>query len=235
MIGIIGAMQSEVEHLISRIENPKTQVVNRFRFVSGSIYGVDVVVAKAGIGKVNAALCAQAMCLLYHPGAVVNTGIAGAIQDGLHPGDAVVSHTLVEHDMDTTPTGDPIGLLVLGDEQRTDLPADPEISKLLFASSQNIGLHTVMGTVATGDIFIATQEKKNAIKEMFNASCCEMEGGAIAHACYMAGVPFSVIRVLSDAADGSAHVDFPSFAKETSRLSSLIVLDFLKNLPAHLR
>ncbi len=231
MIGIIGAMEQEVSYLISQMESPKTQVFHSIAFVSGSLLGKPAVIAKAGVGKVNAALTAQAMCFLYHPSLIINTGVAGAIGEGLKVGDAVISDKLVEHDMDTTPVGDPYGLLTLGNENRVDIPADRNACKQLFASAQAIGLTAYVGTVATGDQFIATREQKERISRLFGALCCEMEGAAIAHACYLAKTPFCVLRVLSDSADGSAHMDYPAFVKMAAQKSADTVLHFLSNQP----
>lgn len=227
MIGIIGAMESEVTSLLAQLDTPLTQTVGGVTFVSGRLAGREVVIARAGIGKVNAAICAHTMCLHYHPTCIVNTGVAGAIGEGLGVGDAVVSLSLAQHDMDTSPLGDPVGLLNLGGENRVWIPADEKIAEALYASAKALGVNVRMGKIVSGDLFIASPAQKERLRTLFDPDACEMEGAAIAHACYLAGVPFCVLRLLSDAADGSAHTDYPTFVRRAARKSADIVRHFV--------
>ncbi len=230
MIGIIGAMESEVVTLISSMENRESECVCGITYERGRLCGQDVVVARAGIGKVNAAICAQTMLLRYAPTGVVNTGVAGALSPELGVGNCVVATHFAEHDMDTTPVGDPMGLILVKGEQLTRIPADPTLGEGLAAAARRQGMRVLQGSVATGDQFIHTEAQKSAIRSNFDALACEMEGVAIAHACYGAGVPFCALRVISDTADGSAQVDYPTFVKGAAAASAAALMDFLSTL-----
>ena len=230
MIGIIGAMESEVCTLISQMKQKTEQVICGITYYTGTLEGQAVVLARAGIGKVNAALCAQTMILKFAPTLILNTGVAGAISPTLSVGDAVIATALVEHDMDTTPVGDPLGLLTIGGENIIHLPTDPNAVEALIQAAKEVGLTTECGIIATGDQFISTVSQKDRIRSAFSAHACEMEGGAIAHACYGAKVPCAVLRAISDTADGEAHVDYPTFVTAAAQKSAQVVLTFLRYL-----
>ncbi len=230
MIGIIGAMESEIQTLTSALQNKKTEVILGITYESGVLAERDVVIARAGIGKVNAALCTQAMLLRYAPTLIINTGVAGAVADGLTVMDAVVADAYVEHDMDTTPVGDPAGLVNVGGRNMIELPTDPHARAILRDACEKEGLRTFGGTVATGDQFIAAPAQKTRIRTLFSAVAAEMEGGAIAHACAAADVPFVSLRVLSDNADGDAGVDYPTFVTAAAARSASVVMSFLAAL-----
>ena len=230
MIGIIGAMESEVCTLIASMQEKQERTICGITYYTGSLCGKDVVLARAGIGKVNAALCAQTMILTFSPSLIINTGVAGAISPKLKVGDGVIATSLVEHDMDTTPVGDPMGLLTIAGENIVEIPTSKEAQVSLAAAAKEVGLNTLLGMIATGDQFIATPEQKAHIKSHFDAVACEMEGGAIAHACYGAKVPCAVLRAISDTADGKSHVDYPTFVKAAAQKSAQVVMAFLNNL-----
>ncbi len=230
MIGIIGAMESEVKTLVAALHNPTSEVITGITYYRGILEGQEVVIAQAGIGKVNAALTAQTMLLCYRPTLILNTGVAGAVAEGLTVMDAVVADAYVEHDMDTTPVGDPPGLLNVRGANMVELPTDPIACTALRAACERAGLRTFGGTVATGDQFIATAAQKTRIRTLFSAVAAEMEGGAIAHACAAAQVSFASLRVLSDNADGDAGVDYPTFVVSAAAKSAEIVLSFLSSL-----
>ncbi len=227
MIGIIGAMESEIHTLISALQNPVSETITGITYHRGVLAGQEVVIARAGIGKVNAALSAQTMILRYTPTLILNTGVAGAVADGLTVMDAVIADAYVEHDMDTTPVGDPAGLVSVGGKNRIEMPTDSEAARLLCEASEGAGLRTFRGVVATGDQFIATSAQRTRIRTLFSAVAAEMEGGAIAHACLAAGVPFASLRVLSDNADGDAGVDYPTFVTHAAAKSAEVVISFV--------
>ncbi len=233
MIGIIGAMESEVTTLTSALTNPKAETITGITYHCGTLAGREVVIARAGIGKVNAALCAQTMILRFSPSLILNTGVAGAVASGLTVMDAVVADAYVEHDMDTSPVGDPLGLVSVGGVNMVAMPTDPAACKLLTRICTEAGLHTVGGVVATGDQFIASFAQKTRILSNFSAVAAEMEGGAIAHACLAAKVPFASLRVLSDNADGDAGVDYPTFVSVAAKKSADVVLSFVAACPAN--
>ena len=225
MIGIIGALDMEVHALCEKLEDPETKTSGSLTFVSGKLGKQDVVLARAGVGKVNAAVCATAMITLYHPEEIINTGIAGAVSPDLTVGDAVVSTSFVQYDMDTTSIGDPLGYLSGLDI--IEIPADLTVQSHLLFAAKSTGLHTVCGKVATGDTFVASKERKDRLRETFGADICEMEGGAIAQACYIAGVPFCALRVISDNANGDAQVDYPTFSADAAQKGVEVILAYL--------
>ena len=226
MIGIIAAMNVEMESLRSHIENPVTETVGGVTYVSGLLEGQEVVTAVCGVGKVFAALCAQAMILRYRPECIINTGVAGTLTDRLSVGDIAVSTGVVQHDMDTTPIGDPLGLI--SGINKVVLPADEALAKKLTACASALGLKTLPGIVASGDQFVASAARKAFIVGQFDAIACEMEGAAVGQACYVNGVPFCVLRAISDSADGSSHMDYPAFTRLAAEQSVRLLLAFLR-------
>lgn len=222
MFGLIGAMPVEVEQLMAQLEEPQTQQIGMDTFVSGRLFGQEAVLAVCGPGKVNAALCAQSMILHYHPQWVLNLGVAGAGSAEVSIGDMVVATCAVQHDMDTSPLGDPVGLV--SKLNLVELPCDEQLRIRLVQAAQRVeGLRVHQGVIATGDQFISNGETRRRIHERFQAMAVEMEGGAVAHACFMHGVPCGVIRSISDQADGASTMDYPSFVKLAAAHSEQVV------------
>lgn len=216
-IGVIGAMEVEVEALLSIAQIEKTEERASMRFHQGTLAGVPVVVVQCGVGKVNAALCAQTLIDRYAPRAVLNLGVAG----GLGPvkiGEVVLATHCVQHDFDPTPLGDPLATLNMPPDGRPvrELPCDQALSEKLAAGAQGLYGKVHRGPIATGDQFIADNGKAQALYAAFGALACEMEGGAIAHACYLNGVPCAVLRTISDNGNDDASVDFPTFARDSA-------------------
>lgn len=227
MIGIIAAMNVEMESLRSYIENPVTETVSGITFVSGMLEGKEVVTAVCGIGKVFAAMCAQTMILRYTPDCIVNTGVAGTLTDKLTIGSIAVSSAVVQHDMDTSALGDPVGMI--SGINKVLLPASGDLCDQLSACATVLGIRTETGVIASGDQFISSSEKKDAIVKTFGAIACEMEGAAIGQVCYVNRVPFCVLRAISDSADGSSHMDYPTFVGMAAEQSVKLLRTFLKN------
>lgn len=227
MIGIIAAMNVEMESLRSYIENPVTETVSGITFVSGMLEGKEVVTAVCGIGKVFAAMCAQTMILRYAPDCIVNTGVAGTLTDKLTIGSVAVSSAVVQHDMDTSALGDPVGMI--SGINKVLLPASENLCDQLSACATVLGIRTQTGVIASGDQFISSSEKKDAIVKTFGAIACEMEGAAIGQVCYVNRVPFCVLRAISDSADGSSHMDYPTFVGMAAEQSVKLLRTFLKN------
>ena len=231
-IGVIGAMDIEVETLVSKLEDMKKTELYGCIFYSGCMYGRQVVILKSGVGKVNAARGTQLMIDRFSPEAILNTGIAGAIAIDLNVGDAVVATELVQHDFDTTAFGYAPGYMCNGidPDKPTMYRADESLAdKVVQAAGIVMTGSTVRkGIVATGDVFIAGAEPKRRIREMFNASAAEMEGAAIAQTASYAGVPFAVLRVMSDRADGSAPESYEEFEARSARLSAAAIEEFIK-------
>ena len=214
MIGIIGAMEEEVQELIADLVFAEKKTVASMDFYKGTLYGKDCVIVKSGVGKVNAALCTQILADFYRPEALINTGVAGSLDAKINIGDMVVSKDAVQHDMDASAVGDPVGQV-----PRMDVlafPADPVLVKKAVEANQkaNPDIQTFTGRVASGDQFISGGEKKKQIQENFHARCAEMEGAAIAHGAYLNKIPYVILRAISDKADGSVQMDYPTFEKQ---------------------
>lgn len=225
MIGIIGAMDIEVENIKTLLSDISEKKISGVNFVLGKFSGKDVVVAKCGVGKVFSALCAEAMILEFSPEMIINVGVAGCLDSTLKIGDIVIADNVCQHDMDTSPLGDPPGLL--SDINVINLPADEKILKALLESVSELGLPHSVGTIASGDQFVSSVEKKEYIISQFGAKSCEMEGGAIGHVCFVNNVPFGVLRAMSDGADDGANMDFPTFAKMAAENSTRVIEKFL--------
>ena len=227
MIGIIAAMNVEMDGLRAHMENPVRETVSGVEFVRGTIEGREVVTAVCGIGKVFAALCAQTMILRYAPEAVINTGVAGTLTDELSIGNLAVSACVVQHDMDTSAIGDPVGLI--SGINMVEIPADRALTDRLCAAAQTVGVKTLTGCIASGDQFVASPGRKTFIADTFSAIACEMEGAAVGQVCYVNRVPFCVLRAISDSADGSSHMDYPVFAQMAAEQSVRLLLAFLRS------
>lgn len=214
MIGIIGAMAAEVELLTSAVTNPKTKTVSGIEFVSGKLQGKDVVIARCGIGKVFAAICAQTMILEYKPDVIINTGVAGALSASLTVGDIVISSDAVQYDMDTSALGDPKGLI--SGINVIHFLADKKAVSVMQSSTD---CKTFVGTVASGDKFVSDMDEKRKIADEFGATVCEMEGGAIAQVCYVNKTPFVIVRAVSDSLSGGV-ADYGEFVKTAAKNSA---------------
>ena len=228
MIGIIGAMDVEVENLKAQISDKKIDIISGIEFVSGKIDGKDVVVAKCGIGKVFAAICAEAMILNFKPDYIINTGVAGTLTTELSIGDVAISESVVQHDMDTSPIGDPKGLL--SGINVINISADEKLIALAESIIKEQNINCKKGIIASGDQFIASKEQKDFIVSEFNAIACEMEGASIGHVCFVNNVKFLVLRAISDSADTSSHMDYPTFLKMASENSTKVTMEIIKRI-----
>ena len=226
-IGIIGAMPAEVEELISRLESRSLEKVSGIEFYTGAMFGKRVAVAKCGIGKVFAAICAEAMIIKYSPSLIVNTGVGGALSSELKPTDTVIALNACQHDMDTSPLGDPKGLV--SGINKIFFDSDARATQILVNAARELGIKAVCGTVASGDRFVADREEKIGIAADFGAIACEMEGAAVAHAAYVNETPFALIRAISDSADGDATMDYSEFLPIAAKISSSLTLALIKS------
>lgn len=226
MIGIICAMQIEIDKINEAVENKTVECCSGITFTKGTLHGKDVVTAVCGVGKVFAAICAEAMIIKYNPEVIINTGVAGTLTRALGIGDVAVSEAVVQHDMDTSPLGDPVGLL--SGINVVYVPADATVADKIKECVQSLGVKCEKGVIASGDQFINSLEKKKYISETFNAIACEMEGASIGHVCYVNNVKFAVIRAISDGAGDDSHMDYPAFAKKAAAVSAEAVKLFVK-------
>lgn len=223
MIGIIGAMEDEVAQLKKNMEIEETTEVASLSFCRGKLSGKEVVVVRSGIGKVNAAICTQILVDQSHVDVIINTGIAGSLDAEIDIGDIVISTDAVEHDMDASIFGDPIGQIPQMDT--FSFPADESLVKLAKEVNEkaNPDVHTWIGRVVSGDQFVSSGEKKEQLIRVFDAKCTEMEGAAIAHAAYLNKISCVIIRAISDKADNSAVVDYPAFEAAAIRHSVRLI------------
>lgn len=211
-IGILGAMDIEIEYLKEKIDITLTKNICNIDFYVGKIGNNQVTLAKCGIGKVNAAIATQLMINYFDVDGIINIGVAGSLSNNLNISDIVISKDLVQHDFDTTGVGDKLGYIsgtgkIFFEADETLINKTFEIAKDILSSN------VVIGRIASGDQFVYKEEQKKAIVKNFDPLCVEMEGCAIAQACHINNMPFLVIRAISDKADGSSTVDFNEFKK----------------------
>ena len=198
MIGIICALKMEVDGLKALMENAESTQKAGLEFTSGKIFGKDVVLLECGVGKVNAAVGTQAMIDLFNPDLIISTGIGGSLNKQITVGDIVISSDCVEHDINATELDEPRGQIWFPNEKRIAIPADKEICDKLAECCKGLGAHVTVGRIATGDLFVVYRRKREFIAFEFDAVCCEREGAAVGHACYMNKVPFAIMRSISD-------------------------------------
>lgn len=226
-IGIIGAMELEVEALKAAMQLEKIEKKASMNFYVGSLNGKEVVIVQSGIGKVNAAMCTQILCDLFDIEYIINTGIAGALHQDLNIGDLVISTDCIQHDVDVTAFGYVKGRIpgfttpeFLADQ--TLQAAAKEVNEKV-----NPDIHTFLGRIVSGDQFISSHETKEYLIQEFQGYCAEMEGASIAQAATLNQIPFVILRAISDKADGSAHMDYPQFEREAAAHSAKLVQNLL--------
>lgn len=230
-IGIIGAMQVEVDLLIQAMRSQgavSMKSVASRDFYEGNLNGTPVVVVQCGVGMVNAALCAQALITSFSTTAVINTGIAGSLDPAIDIGDVVLSTDSINHIMDVQnlgyQPGQTPGIDVVG------YPASETLRKAARSAAQTLSLTYHEGRVASGDRFVREDGEKERIKTTFHASCCEMEGAAIAQTCYLSKIPYLIVRAISDKADGSASIDYPTFEAKAAHDCAALTMEMMQRL-----
>lgn len=227
MIGIIGAMEEEVKALADMMSNVETATAAGMVFKKGFLKGKEAVVVRSGIGKVNAAVCTQILVDDFGVDYVINTGIAGSLKAEINIADIVISSDVLHHDMDASGFGYPLGqiprmdvLSFEADKHLIDV-AKEACAKVL----PEIGTH--IGRVVSGDQFISDKAVKERISANFDGYCTEMEGAAIAQAAYLNKVPFVILRAISDKADDSATMDYPTFEKQAIENSVKLIKELV--------
>ena len=224
-IGIIGAMQVEIDGLVAEMTDTRSTTVSGVVFTEGRLCDRDVVVAVCGVGKVFAAIAAEAMILRFGVTALLNTGVAGGLHPMLEVGDIALADKVVQHDMNTIAIGDPRGLL--SGINVIEIETDKRLLKALCRATADLDHNALVGTIASGDLFVSEQKTKDKITAEFDAIACEMEGAAIGHVAYVNGVPFAVLRSISDGGDG---MEFSEFCPLAAKNSVTITKAFLQNL-----
>lgn len=220
-LGIIGAMEVEVELLKEALAGEVSEHAG-MEFARGSLGKTPCVAVRCGVGKVNAALCTQVLADVFGVTHVVNTGVAGSLDESLHVGDIVVASDAVYHDLDVTNLGYEPGQVP---GMQLAFPADASLSEAALAAAREVApqARVVTGRVASGDQFVYEAARKQEVRRLFGATCCEMEGCAIAHACTANGLPFAILRAISDNADGSDVEAYPVFEEKAARACAAIV------------
>ena len=230
MIGIISAMDEEVNRLKEEMTEVTITSKASMHFFKGKLKGKDVIVVRSGIGKANAAICAQILVDDFSVDIMINTGIAGSLNNDINIGDIVLSTDTLQHDMDVVAFG-----YELGQVPRMDVKEFKANESLVDIAGECCrracpNISVFKGRILSGDKFVADNETKNRLKELHNGYCTEMEGAAIGHTAYLNGVPFVVIRAISDKADDSAHVDYSEFEKMAIANMTTLMLELVKNI-----
>ncbi len=230
-LGIIGAMTVEVETLKGEMENLTLTQKGGMEFCEGTLRGLSVVVVVCGVGKVNAALCVQVLCDLYGVTHIVNTGVAGSLCADLDIGDLVVSREAIYHDFDCHAINEAYVVGQVPGLSVRAFPADKALMAYAYQAAEEVNPgHCTVGTVASGDQFICDKGVKQAIVKNTGAVCTEMEGAAIAHAAWRNGIPYVVIRAISDKADDSASVAYPVFEAEAALRCAAVTMKMAEKL-----
>ena len=232
VVGIIGAMNDEVESLKSAADVQKTTVIASMEFCEGTLGDTPVVIVKCGMGKVNAGICAHTLINDFGCTEIINTGVAGSLDSQIDIGDIVVSTEAVQHDFDVEAIG-----FEKGEIPYTGLvafPADGSLRAEAVSAVKETApeIHVFEGRVCSGDQFISTKEQKDEIIANFGGLCCEMEGAAIAQTCYLNDVPYVVIRAISDKPDGAGAADYQAFEAQAAARCASIVEYMVENLEA---
>jgi len=228
-LGIIGAMQVEVEILLSCLEGKKDTTVAGSTFYEGTLKGLDVAIVQCGVGKVNAAICAQILCDRFGVTHLVNTGIAGSLDAKLDIGDLLISKDAMYHDFDCVHFGYEMGRIPGMDV--TAFPADETMIRLAKEAAEAVHPgHVTVGRVASGDLFVAEKAAKDRIIAVTGGLCTEMEGAAIAQTAYRNRIPFVILRAISDKADDSAEMDYPTFERIAAHRCAQVTQNLAKQL-----
>ncbi len=222
-IGIIGAMDLEVEHLKGEMQISRIVDKAGMEFYTGTLKGVDVVIVRSGIGKVNAGLCAQILADVFQVTHIINTGVAGSLNAKLDIGDILISKDALYHDMDVRIFGYQLG--EVPQMGCREFKADKSMMEAAVSSCKEVNpdIHVEVGRILSGDQFISDKAKKETLIADFQGDCTEMEGAAIAHSAYLNKIPFVIIRAISDKADDSAEMDYPTFEREAAKHSAKLV------------
>ena len=230
MIGIIGAMDEEVHQIVNAMEVEKVEIKASMTFNMGKLSGKDVVIVRSGIGKVNAAVCTQILVDDFGVDYVINTGIAGSLKSEIDIADIVISDDVLHHDMDASGFGYALGQIPR--METLSFKADEKLIALAKDSCAHVipqvGVH--IGRIVSGDQFISNKEVKDKIISNFSGYCTEMEGAAIAQAAYLNKVPFLILRAISDKADDSATMDYPTFEAQAIKNSVLLIRELVARI-----
>ncbi|MCD7735502.1 MAG: 5'-methylthioadenosine/adenosylhomocysteine nucleosidase [Lachnospiraceae bacterium] len=229
-VGIIGAMDIEVEQLKADMKIAREVTKAGMDFCEGDLGGMSAVVVRSGIGKVNAAVCTQILVDVFGVDCVMNTGVAGSLDARINIGDIVISEDVLHHDMDAVNFGYPLGQIP--QMEVFSFEADKKLAELAenVCREVNPEIAVFHGRIVSGDQFVADKETKERIVRNFGGSCTEMEGAAIAQTAYLNDIPFVILRAISDKADDSASMDYPTFERKAAQHCVRLVEGLLARL-----
>ncbi|MFX3622921.1 MAG: 5'-methylthioadenosine/adenosylhomocysteine nucleosidase [Ectobacillus sp.] len=229
-IGIIGPMEKEIEIIRSKMDIESVEKLAHFTFYKGKLDDIDVVLVRSGIGKVNSAVAAQILITLYKVSFIINSGVAGALNPKLKVGEIVISKDSVQHDVDQTAIDQPPGKFE--DSDVIYYKADERLIRLAQEAAKGLeGVRVFIGRVASGDQFVADDKRRKEIIDTFQADAVEMEGAAIGQVAYLNGVPYVIIRSISDSAVGSGE-DYEKFANLAAKNASYMIEEMVKRIPS---
>lgn len=229
MIGIICAMDEELEEVLKLMKNTKKETCHKFNFFTGTINKMACCAVKCGVGKVNSAICTQTLILIFKPKFILNIGVAGAIRENVNISDVVIGENVIQHDFDVSAfpnrkKGEVCGINLV------KIPCTEWLSQQILTSASKIkNISTHKGTILSGDQFINSSEKLFELRKTFGGIACEMEAGSIGHVCYYNQIDYAIIRSISDKANQKSHIDFNSFIKSSSKNSAAILEEFIKS------
>lgn len=230
-LGIIGAMSVEVETLKSKMQDITVTEKAGMNFYEGVLENLPVVVVVCGVGKVNAAMCVQVLCDCFGVTHIVNTGVAGSLSNELDIADLVISKDAMYHDFDCHPINDNYAVGQVPGLPVLSFPANETLIQLAYEAAETVQPgHNRIGRVASGDQFVCSAEQKAYIIQHTGAICTEMEGAAISHTAWRNQIPFVVIRAISDKADASAEMDYPTFEANAAKQCAAITQELAKKL-----
>ena len=227
MIGIIAAMDKEIDELKDLMSEVNKEVYSGMEFWAGKLFGKETVLVRCGVGKVNAAMAAEVLSVIYKTECIINTGIAGSLDAEINIGDIVLSTEALEHDMDVSGLGYEPG--IIPDQEESIFIADKKLREIAKRACETAGLdiNVYEGRVLSGDQFISDKIKKDYLVDQFAGMCTEMEGASIAHVAKLNNIPFLIIRSISDKADNSANMDYPEFQKIAIKNSVKLVSEMI--------
>lgn len=227
-VGIIGAMDEEIQYLHSKLEQSKEINKAGCFFIEGTIEKKEIVLLKSGIGKVNAAMATTILHEQFKPDAVINIGSAGGVDESLNVGDVVIAKEVVYHDVDVTPFQYSFGQVP---QMPETFQSDSFLLKIAKEAIVKQNLQHAVGLIATGDTFMENERKIARVKKIFpEVLALEMEGAAIAQVCYQYNTPFIITRALSDIAGKESTLSFEAFLDKAAKNSIEIVLEMLKQM-----
>lgn len=226
-IAILGAMPEEVAPILEMLGEYKTTEYANNKYYEASFAGHELVIAYSKIGKVFSTLTASSLIQKFGAELVLFSGVAGAVAPELRVGDLVIAKQTAQHDLDITAFGHPHGFVPEGSVY---VNADEKLNAIAKSVAAEKGLELKEGIIATGDQFVCTTERKDFIANTFNASALEMEGGSVAVTCDALGVPFFILRAISDAADMDASFSFDEFMISSAKISANFIMDMVKKI-----